>query len=289
MKGIILTSILFSLTILVSSQTFLQENKTWNVVTCMNFSGCGTQSFRIIGDTTIGQIEYKKLYSTSDTTLTNWNLYGAMRENNNQVFIYNLYLETEELLYDFNLSVGDTFSTTVYTPDYVGCPINMVVTSIDTVILENNEPRQRFNFMGEQWVSGIGSLYGLIYVGVVECIIDMYYDLSCCYENNELIYQSQSFDNCFVNTVGLDENDNDIIKSVFPNPFSQSTLLKFDYSSSENYHLRIISVTGQVVMEIKDIKSGEVIIHGNQLNSGIHFYRVTKDEKVVASGKLIKN
>ena len=275
-------------TLFASSQTFLQENKTWNVVKCMNFSGCETQSFRILGDTAIGQVDYKKLYSTYDTTLTNWNLYGAMRENNNQILIYNLDLESEELLYDFNLSVGDTFSTIVNTPDYFGCSVELVVSSIDTVILENNEPRQRFTFSGEQWISGIGSLYGLLYIGVDQCIVDMYYDLSCCHENAELIYQSQSFDNCFINTVGLKENSEQIQHSVYPNPFSQSTVLKFDYSSSQNYRLQIISVTGQIVIEIENINSGKILINGDQLNSGIYFYRLTHDKKEIASGKFVR-
>ncbi len=59
MKRIIITSIFAFLTILVSSQTFIQENKTWNVVECINWGGCGTQTFKIMGDTTMDQIEYK--------------------------------------------------------------------------------------------------------------------------------------------------------------------------------------------------------------------------------------
>ena len=58
-----------TLTFFVIGQTFLQENKTWNVVKCMNFGLCETQSFRITGDTTMGQEDYKKLYSTYDTTV----------------------------------------------------------------------------------------------------------------------------------------------------------------------------------------------------------------------------
>lgn len=288
MKRILLTSIFASLTILVSSQSFLQENKTWNVVECMNFSGCGTRSFRIIGDTTIGQVDYKKLYSTNDTTFTNWNLYGAMRENNNQVFIYNSYLDSEELLYDFNLTVGDTFSTIVNTPDYIDCSIDIVVSSIDTVILENNEPRQRFTFSGEQWISGVGSLYGLIYVGVDQCIFDMYYDLSCCHENEELVFRSPNFDNCLINTVGLNENSTQISHSVYPNPFTQTTVLNFNYSSSQTYRLQIINSTGQVVMKINQINSGKIEISGNELNSGIYFYLLTNDKNEIVSGKLIK-
>jgi len=287
MKKTLMITVLLTLTIFAGSQTLVQDNKSWNVVECMNSSGCSTHSFKIIGDTSFGQVDYKKLYSTYDTTLTNWNIYGAMRENENQVFLYNFSTETEELLYDFNLSVGDTFSTIVNTPDYFGCPIELVVSSIDTVSLENNEHRQRIMFGGEQWISGIGSLNGLIYVGIDQCIFDMYYELSCYHENNELIYQSPNIDGCFVVTVGLEENSAQIKHSVYPNPFSQSTKLKFDYSSSQNYRLQIINSMGQIIQMIKKIDFGEIIIKRNQLNTGIYFYRLINENKEIASGKFI--
>lgn len=289
MKKSIFITIIFSFIFLfANSQNFIQENKSWNVVECMNFGGCGTHSFKISGDTTIGQVDYKKLYSTYDTALINWSIYGALRENENQVFIYNFYHESEELLYDFNLSVGDTFSTTANTPDYNGCPIELLVTSIDTIIFENGEPKQRYNFMGEQWISGVGSLYGLIYVGVGQCIFDMYYDLSCCHENDELIFQSSIFDGCFVYTVGLEENSKHIQHSLFPNPFSVSTILKFDFSNLQNYRLQIINGNGQMVREINDITTGEITIQGNQLTSGIYYYRLISGGNECAKGILIK-
>jgi hypothetical protein len=289
MKRILLTSIFASLTILVSSQSFLQENKTWNIVECMNWGGCGTETFKIHGDTTIGQTEYKQLYSTNDTSLSNWFKYGALRENENRVYFYLFANETEVVLYDFNLNVGENFISTHNSIEYQGCPIELVVSSIDTVTIETGEQRQRFNFSdGETWISGIGSLYGLVYVGVYQCIIDMNYDLSCCHENEELVFQSSSFDNCLINTVGLNENSTQINHSVCPNPFTQTTELNFDYSSSQTYRLQIINSTGQVIMKINQINSGKIEISGNELNSGIYFYLLTNDKNEIVSGKLIK-
>lgn len=290
MKRTILTSIFAFLTILVSSQTFIQENKAWNVVECMNLAGCGTQTFKILGDTTIGQTAYKKLYATNDTTISNWFRYGALRENENRVYFYLFANETEVVLYDFNLTVGESFISTYNSIEYQGCPIEMEVSSIDTVTVENGEQRQRFNFSdGETWISGIGSLYGLVYVGVYQCIIDMYYNLSCCHENEELVFLSPNFDHCLINTVGQNEISTRMNHTVFPNPFTQTTVLNFDYSDSQTYRLQIINLTGQVVKEINQINSGKIEISGNQLNSGIYFYQLMNDTKEIARGKLIKN
>jgi hypothetical protein len=289
MKRILLTSIFAILTFLVSSQTFIQENKTWNIVECMNWGACGTTTLKIMGDTTIGQTEYKKLYVTNDTTLNNWLKYGALRENEHVVYFYLFANETEVVLYNFNLNVGDNFISTHNSFEYQACPIEMEVTSIDTVTIENGEQRQRFNFSdGEKWISGIGSLYGLIYVGVVQCIIDMSYDLSCCHENEELVFKSPTYDNCFINTVGLNENSTKAHHTVFPNPITQTTVLNFDYSSSKTYLLQIINSMGQVVKKTDQINSGSIEISGNQLNSGIYYYLLTNDENEMISGKLIK-
>ncbi|MCK9448408.1 MAG: T9SS type A sorting domain-containing protein [Bacteroidales bacterium] len=289
MKRIILISIFVSHTIIIMSQTFIQEDKAWNVVECINWSGCRTQTFKIMGDTTIGQREYKKLYATNDTTLSNWSKYGAIREDENKVYFYLFASETEVLLYDFDLNVGDNFISTHNSIEYQVCPIEMEVTSIDTVTIENGEQRQRFNFSdGEKWISGIGSLYGLIYVGVHQCVIDMYYDLSCCHENDELVFQSPNFDNCLINTVGLNENSTQLNNSVYPNPFTQSTVLNFDYSRSQTYKLQIINSAGQLVKKINQINCGKIEISGNQLNSGIYFYILTNDKNEIVSGKFIK-
>lgn len=289
MKKIILTSIFATLTILVSSQTFIQENKTWNVVECMIWGGCGTQTFKIMGDTTIGQLEYKKLYATYDTTFRNWYKYGALRENENKVYFYLFANETEVLLYDFGLNVGENFNSTHNSIEYQGCPIEMEVSLIDTVTIENGEQQQRITFSdGEEWIAGIGSIYGLVYVGVYQCIIDMYYDLSCCHENDELIFQSPSFEDCLINTVGLNENVSKINHSICPNPFSHSTVLIFDYWSSQTYRLQIFNSTGQLIKRINEINSGKIEISGEHLNSGIYFYQLTNDKNEIVDGKLIK-
>lgn len=289
MKIIIFTiSIILLTTTLGISQPLVQENKTWTSVECINFGSCWNETFKITGDTSIGQVDYKKLYRTYDTTFSYWGIYGAIRESDNQVFIYNFDLESEEILYDFNLSVGDTFSTVVNNLEYYNCPIEIVVSEIDTVLIENNEQRQRFTFAGEQWISGIGSTYGLVFIGVDQCIFDLSFELSCCHENNELIYQSPYLNGCFINSVGLEEKNEEIKHSIYPNPFSEFSELNFDYSSSKTYRLQIINGKGQIIEEIGNIKSGEIVIPGHLLSPGIYFYRLTNNKNEIASGKLIR-
>ncbi len=186
-KLIALLGFLF-LTNLTFSQNIVQENKMWNVIEWLNFGPCTTVSYRLSGDTTIGNLDYIKLYTAHDTLLNNWYLAGAMRETQKRVFFNDF--ENETLLYDFGLSVSDTFRST-----NLGCPIELIVSATDTVTIFNGEKRQRTRFNNEEeWIQGIGSLNGLMQVGVYQCGSDMFYDLSCCHLNEEQIFKSSLYD-----------------------------------------------------------------------------------------------
>lgn len=285
MKRSILISVLSFLALFAISQSLIQENKSWSVVRTMNFAGSTTETFKIWGDTIIDQIEYKKLYHSNDSTYSNWYKNGALRENENRVYFYNYYDNTEKLLYDFNLSIGEIF---VYV--HVVDTIEMELASIDTVILQNGEERQRFNFSNnESWITGIGSDNGLVNVGMNEYMIDLWYVLNCCHENEELLFQSEMYDDCYINTLSIGDDALKDQHTIYPNPFVESATIEFQYINSHNYKLHIINSTGQIVKIFDQINSGTIHISGNNLNSGIYFYQLIKDDKEIISGKLIKN
>lgn len=73
-----------------------------------------------------GSNRIQKLYATNDTTLINWFKYGALRENENRVYFYLFANETEVLLYDFNLDVGENLISTHNSIEYQGCPIECI-------------------------------------------------------------------------------------------------------------------------------------------------------------------
>ncbi|MBC8320592.1 MAG: T9SS type A sorting domain-containing protein [Bacteroidetes bacterium] len=283
MKTTFLTILLIVISINLSSQTLIEENKIWNIVNCIGWGGCWTESYKINGDTIIDQIEYKRLLRTNDTTLTNWGFFGGIREIENKVYLLHSNSENEILLYDFNLTIGETFSSFYY-----DCPIEFELESIDTLTVLNGEQREKYNFSNnESWIKGIGSLNGLVYVGVYWCEADMYYDLSCCFENDEQIFQSDNYDNCFIYTVGVEENENLVNHKIFPNPFTYSTVLQFDFQENQKYWLEIIDQTGQIINRIDKITTGEIEIRKENMNTGLYFYILYDDNDIIATGKMI--
>ncbi|MDP2723164.1 MAG: T9SS type A sorting domain-containing protein [Bacteroidales bacterium] len=282
MKKLLFLMFLTTFINLASGQNMVQENKLWNVVNCLNFGDCATESYKLLGDTTIGVFTYKKLYYTLDTTLTNFSMIGAMRDDLNKVFYHNF--ENEFMLYDFSLAVNDTFQTT----QYWGNPVEMVVLTIDTVDNANGDHRPRWTFnSGEQWIEGVGSLYGPINVDIYQVVIDLYYDESCCFEDDVLTYLNPNVSGCIVNTVGIDLIDSQQIVSVYPNPFSLSALIKLNYSGSHTYEFQLLNITGQKVRSINHIKSGSVVLARENLPSGLYFYRLFEANAPVATGKII--
>ncbi len=74
--------------------------------------------------------------------------------------------------------------------------------------------------------------------------------------------------------------------SIIPNPFSASTSLQL----SGNYHnatLTIFNSNGQVVRQIKKISGHVVLLNRDNLASGLYFIRLSQDDNVSSTGKLV--
>lgn len=76
------------------------------------------------------------------------------------------------------------------------------------------------------------------------------------------------------------------VVSVYPNPFISNFMI---VSSIElkDAQLNVFDVTGKNVLSILEINGFSLIIPRNNLSSGMYFYRLTQNNRVVGNGKLI--
>lgn len=74
--------------------------------------------------------------------------------------------------------------------------------------------------------------------------------------------------------------------SIFPNPFSMQTTLQTDYSLKDA-RLTVYNSFGQPVVQKANISSQTIILERNNLPNGIYLIRLTQNNKVIASEKLI--
>jgi Secretion system C-terminal sorting domain len=73
---------------------------------------------------------------------------------------------------------------------------------------------------------------------------------------------------------------------VFPNPFSESAVVEFNYKSG-NYSFLLYSPTGQLVRKIEKINSNRIQVEKNNLTEGMYFFQLKNTFEIIASGKLI--
>lgn len=251
-------------------------------------------SLSFSGDTLInGQIYQKMICSqiqviSSFCGLTTTSGYkGAIRNDiaSKKVFFVSPSGNSEQLLYDFNLQVGDTVS------GYFGETISgfpEIVQSIDSVLIGNSfRKRWNLNPLYEVYfIEGIGSTYGLIELLPGGTISDIpQRSINCFSQNGTSIYPSSPIYCNLISSVNSNDPFIEMIK-VFPNPFSKQTTLQTD-NYFKDTRLTLYNSFGKLIKQIDHISGQSITLFRNDLPSGIYFLSLIQDKKVIKTEKLI--
>lgn len=262
---------LLNISILFSQKT-IDENKIWTIRSGGIFPGFNTFAIKFSGDTTINNIQYKKMLSTSDSLLVNgWGQSNIFMREDSLHRIY-LYREsTEKLLYDFSLDVGDSFEAYHYQNLCL-----LVVLNIDSIELNNGELRKRISlirlddpnpdqpFYGYiHWIQGVGSLTHLAEYPW-DCFFDNPYHLLCYIENDEYLYTSQSSNSCFV-TPTREVRAKEV--KIYPNPTSGIIHIE---SESEIEAISLFDLMGREMQ----VEFNNYEINLGQLRNGMYELRI---------------
>ena len=184
------------------------EDQQWNVlyVTEPYHYTWGTEIQFIEGDSIIDGIAYKQAWRKNSDG-TGLRIKGFVHEVGKRVYsrllsYYNgeYVLGEEVLLYDFNLTVGDTV--------VVGeAALTLMVIEESEVEVNGTMRRQLglgfepwpFGSVYEYWVEGVGSTYGFLNSGS-ETICGSSSHLLCYHENDGLIWDNEEYDSCVLNS-----------------------------------------------------------------------------------------
>jgi hypothetical protein len=75
---------------------------------------------------------------------------------------------------------------------------------------------------------------------------------------------------------------------VYPNPFlTQTTIRICSEVKIKDAGLVIVDVNGRTIRSVTGINSNEIILNRQDMPSGIYFYRITENGKIIADGKLV--
>ncbi len=221
--------------------------------------------------TVISDTIYYELLRSNEEEETIW--YGTndfFRFDNKKVFVRQG--SFEGVLFDFNLTEGDTFI------EYVS-GIPLTVDEIDTIQLQNGELRKQWKLRCDKhqpglpyevlWVEGIGNLKG-IFGQDLYCQFDgSHYEMLCMDRNDTLLYDNPEVDECWLLPTALDGLNEGSI-SIYPNPASESITITFGRSQSLPRQVIISDGLGTIHWQSK-VMSETISIPINEYSPGIYF------------------
>jgi hypothetical protein len=272
---------------------------TKNVGWCLEeYFGTGSWliAYENNGDTLFNSINYKK-FTKDGSTIT------LIREDSIQKKVWAILPDStsETLLYDFNLIVGNQI-----TLNYVGyTPISYQVDTVDSIVTPlGNRKRIKLSttdttFATElQWIEGIGSTYGPIYLldptfavgqfgGSGHCLI-------CCYQN---IGNQSYLGSCGIPFGGLSGSSCSSFITSLKNLstknssvdiyFSTPDLLLIKSSKELIKYISVFSVEGKLIKNY-NCNNEQISIQTNGWNNGVYFINITLKNNQVLSKKIIK-
>jgi len=314
MKKISTLTVLVVAAFLVSAQSyrpFPESGYFWNEEHSMLLPGpCGydyhtCESPVYFGlDTTINSVNYHRLYyrqicmwqttavppippcQFSGAYNVGENLFACFRQDSSlkKVFIYDIGNQVEALLYDFNLSAGDTLPQAYNNPDYP----NVYVTRTDSILLSDgyhkryvlNVPLLSF---GDtiSIIEGIGSSVGLVASLVTPFENN---DLLLCFANSVQTIYPDASTSCSI-ALGIRDIDAQPLIELFPNPFRDYVNIT-NAAGMKDASIRIYQADGRLVLDRK-VEPGDSRISLPGLTEGIYFV-VLDTEKGRAIQKLIR-
>lgn len=286
MKKYLLILLLSILSLTTHAQNFVIPTNQWNVSVYMNFGGTYTEIFKILGDSVVGSISYKKVFVSYDSTLTNLTYKGLLREESNKVYYIPENNNTEGLLYDFNLNAGDT---ALIISDWIGMqePKEFICQSVDSINYNGAYyKRWNFSFPFDQWIEGIGSIIGPLYSSINTHVSDLFFTLLCFSQNDNLLYMDPNATKCFYSTVGINDLDKEANINLFPNPIQsgQSIKVKSKYSIQ---NIEIYNAVGMRLAAQFTVQGETATINTANLPNGIYLFRVSAEDNLTFVKKVI--
>ena len=233
----------------------------------------------------LGGLDFQTIYVRNENNQVH--LAGAYHTDGDQI-VYCKWngaaYEDAELLYDYDLEVGDYFHDDTDHP--------MQVTEVSTITDLNGVARKKitFTFLGltdvtEFWVEGIGSNRGFMNVGMWEASPDSdgeMYHLLCYHEGNNVVFVNPEYNECNL-PYGIEENlvENDV--NIYPNPASQEVNILINNGLNIS-SIEIIDLTGRVMLKSEKAVGIDI----GDLPEGQYFVKIIGETTIVRKLFIIK-
>ena len=191
----------------------------------------------------INNKDYYLLKSSNDNGMT-WEEIGYLRTEQDKIYFVAQNDNSESLLYDFTLNVGDSFN-------------GMELLAIDTINIINTR-RARYTFTDDVWIKDIGSLYHPFPENTINssnikqellCVkfdtsIYGYIDRNSSY-STEFIWQNPKYETCYCEQTAIEPIESQQI-SISPNPVKDILTLTLP---TDNNEIKIFDLQGKLLLQ----------------------------------------
>jgi hypothetical protein len=247
---------------------------------------------RITKDTIISGMTYHKLlrttkhtvYHSSGSVSYSQNVYGYFRNDsiNKKVWLRLAGANSDSLLYDFNLEVGDTISNT-YRFNYPTSPNpNFKIDSISFSKL-GGKLHKVYHTSGpcanDSLIEGIGFSSGT-FLNNTPCFLGATYNLECMNIDGENYYPDSTY-NCNLITQLVQFSNSKNAISVYPNPIGTEFNISFP---SEIINLSIYDLNGKLVQQLDESAKR----HSLKVEPGSYILRIEDQDNQLYFKKIIK-
>jgi len=282
--------------------SYFQHNPQWLInSTCAVPLPCikkDTFNYYIQGDTLINSIAYKKIFRKgkftyfwmapppvmcSGTTFYTDSIASFfLRSLGKKMFIKTPLDTNEYLLYDFDLSLGDTLPVT-----FNNFNSDIYVTHVDS-IFTNHGYLKKFTLGGNNTatylIEGMGSSQGLIEpIGV---IFDCGFVLECFSLNDSAWYPAPGNSCNLILGIESSVEDKDFQIHISPNPVSDYCIIQSNKYLS-NAEINVINSIGKIVLSENGLSGNELKIRLPKTLSGIYFVQIMMNNTAIHSSKII--
>lgn len=308
MHKLLLLPILFLLPIASKGQTpnFFVEGSRWLYSTEESIESPGQlpwysalEQYIIHGDTLLGSVFYHKIYSTinSSNHLPGSTIFQSRSgptfirfdSFENKVYYRPSVDSTERLLYDFNLQVGDTLpiQPIIYQPGLVDSIENVSLFGISVKKFYTSEFLGGSSNYEENYIlAGMGGSNGLTFNQPVVSVVSggILMTRLVCFQSGDSIYSPTNSDCPFLETISTKNVVSEGIGAlVSPNP-TQGAFTLFVSETLRNANFTVTDCLGRKVQS--GVLTEQTTI-GQLPASGVYFWYVEKNGRLIKAGKLI--
>ena len=276
----------------------------WCDIRASDNSGCLTETkatYELNGQTIINGLVYNRLwhyeryyeYCTGNSGTDTTTFYIRQDVAVKKVWIYLPSTNSDTILYDFNLQVGDTLNQREYWAINFLPPDYWIVSSIDSILIDGNY-RKQFHYSttldttsscSSAMIEGIGADHG--FINLPKTCFEYWASLIKSYQNGILLYGDSSPFNyaCHDFTTGVTEIKLKESISIFPNPVTDK--LNVTVNNNEVSEIILYDIALRELLQEKFTNS--ISLNTEPLAKGLYIYEVRNKNGLCKKGKVVKD